>query len=58
MGEKRLGGNDHGDLGAKRLGEKIVWGRNDPDSLQQPINDVHVNNWLLPIHDYHVNSKQ
>ena len=29
VGAKRLGGNDQG---AKRLGEEMVWGRNDPDS--------------------------
>ena len=31
MGAKRPGGNV---LGAKRLGEEIVWGRNVPDSYE------------------------
>ena len=37
VGAKRLGGNDQGgkDQEAKQLGEEIVWGRNDLDSLHQ-----------------------
>ena len=38
-GAKRLvGRNDQGGnvLGAKRLGEEMVWVRNDPDSLELP----------------------
>ena len=37
-GETTRGGNDQGGnvLGAKRLGEEMVWVRNDPDSLELP----------------------
>ena len=55
MGAKRLGGNDkEGNvLGAKRLGEEMVWGRNDPDSSKVQLPKYFFNNLPeLSIHNY------